>query len=519
MAQSKKKLSSETLIMILWVGAGLLALALLFSRAVFPELALLSIVIGAGLVAILGYLIHFNRKALKSRTAAYGLNTAVTVLLVIALVGVLNFLVNRYPGKLDLTKNKAHTLSDQTEKIVKGLNRTVKATVFAKMGPREQIRPLLDNYKGLNTKVEVEYVDPDKEPTRTKQLGIRKMGTVHLQIGPRDSKIEDVTEEKLTNALIKLLKEKSPTLCAVTGHGEKAMTSPEQEGYDAARKQLTAQAYEIKDLNLMQETKVPDTCDAIAILGPTKAFFDPEIKAIKAYLANGGRAVIASDINLKGGEFAPELNAVLADWHIKPLTALVVDPLSRMLGVDASVPILATYSKDSPITKDFQINCFFPFARPLEIIPGAPSDMKLQWLAQTTPKSWGVMDLGSLTRGEVRFNQGKDKAGPITTAIAVEGKQKDSKAPRATRLVVFGTSHFATNYYSRYGGNLDFFLNATSWVLEDESLISIRAKEEGPGKLELTAKQGMSILLLTVLFIPAIVAGAGVFVWWRRRKL
>ncbi|HCM38950.1 MAG: hypothetical protein A2X97_08780 [Bdellovibrionales bacterium GWA1_52_35] len=513
------KQSGKNLNLILWGAAGLLLLVLLFARAVFGEYLWLSIVVAVLLVVVLGFLVQQNRKALRSRTAAYGLNAGITILLVIGIVGVLNFLVARYPQKLDLTKNKIHTLSDQTVKLMRGLNKPVKATFFAKTGQREKTRPLLNNYKSLNPKFEVEFVDPDKEPTRAKQLGVKKYETLNLSVGTRDTKIEDVNEEKLTNALIKLLKDKPPVLCSLTGHGEKSFTSADAEGYETARKALVSQAYEVRDINLVQEQKVPESCDAIAVLGPVKSFFAPEVKILQEYLANGGRAVFALDVNLKGGEYAPELFPVLEAWHVKPVAALIVDPVSRMLGVDASVPILPTFSKEHAITKDFQAQCYFAFSRPLEILQGAPAGMNVQWLAQTTPKSWGVVDLAQLAKGQATFNADKDKAGPLTAAIAVEGKQKDSKATRNTRLVVFGSSQFATNNFSRYGGNIDFFLNAVSWTMEDESLISIRAKEEGASKIQISEKQGRFIFLLTVIALPLLIFASGVVVWVLRRRL
>jgi ABC-type uncharacterized transport system involved in gliding motility auxiliary subunit len=505
---------------LLWAALVALLLGMLFARAVYPELLWLTIVIAVPLVAVMGLLIQQNSNALRGRTAAYGLNSAITVLLVLGIVGVLNFLGSRYPQKLDLTKNKVHTLSDQTIKVVKGLQKPVKAVFFSNLQQREQFRPLLEDYKGLNPKFELEYVNPDREPTRAKQASIKKYGTLQLLSGTRDNKIEEPTEEKLTNALIKLLKDKTPTLCAVTGHGEKNFSGQDAEGFDTAKKGLTAQSYEVKDLNLIQEAKIPDTCDAIAILGPTKAYFAPELKLIGDYLDNGGRAIVALDVNVKGGaEFAPELTALLKDWNVKVNEAMIVDPLSKMLGVDASVPILASFSKESPITRDFTTNCYFPFARPLDVIPGAPSGLKVEWIAQTTPKSWAVTDMTALATGQVKFTEGKDRTGPLSAAIAVDGKRAPSKSPRNTRLVVFGTSHFATNNYSRFGGNIDFFLNSVSWVMEDESLISIRSKEEGPGKVELSNKQGTVIFLLTVFVIPLLTAIAGVVIWVMRRRL
>ena len=518
MSQFKNKTSSQATT-YLWMATVVLSLALLFAGALFSEYVWLSVILVVLLLGSLGGLVQQNQKALKSRSAAYGLNSAVTVVLVLGIIGVVNFLSSRYPLKWDLTKNKSHTLSDQTVKLVKGLKSPVKAAYFAKIQQREQQRPLFDNFKGLNPKFEIEYIDPDREPTRAKQYDIKKYGTLLLTVGSRENKVEDVTEEKLTNALIKLLKTKSPQLCTTSGHGEKLFSSQEAEGYQSVKKALGEQSYEVKELNILQEGKIPETCDALAILGPTKAFFEPESKAIQAYLANGGRALVALDINLKGGEYAPELMPILESWHVKPMTAMVVDPLSRMLGVDASVAILASFSKNNAITKDFQGNCAFPFTRPLEILPSAPAGMNVQWIAQTTPKSWGITDLKELSTGQVKFSEGKDKMGPLSAAVAVEGKQKDSKATRNTRLVVFGSSFFATNNFSRYAGNLDLFLNSVSWILEDESMISIHAKEEAPGKIELSQKAGTFIFLLTVIVIPLLISVGGVAIWAFRRKL
>jgi ABC-type uncharacterized transport system involved in gliding motility auxiliary subunit len=198
---------------------------------------------------------------------------------------------------------------------------------------------------------------------------------------------------------------------------------------------------------------------------------------------------------------------------------LIVDPFSRALGVDAAVPILATYSKENPITRDFQTNTFFPFSRPLESVSGGTPGLNVQWLAKTNPKSWAVMDLASISKGAIQFNPGKDKSGPLTVAMAVEGKQKDSKATKNTRLVVFGSSQFANNQYARFGGNLDFFMNSVSWAMQDESNISIRAKQEGPGKVEMTQKQATVIGLITVFVLPILIAVAGIVIWVLRKRL
>jgi ABC-type uncharacterized transport system involved in gliding motility auxiliary subunit len=518
MAQQKDNMGHSNRNGVLWAIAGASALGLLFARAVYPEYIWATIITAVLLIAALSVLMVENKKALLSRSAAYGANSAITVVLVIAIVGVINFLSSRYPYKIDTTKNKTHTLSDQTVKLVKGLKQPIKVTLFAKFNQKEAIRPLLENYKALNPKFEIEYVDPDREPTRAKESGIKKFNTVDLQIGKRESKVEDPTEEKLTNAIIKLLKDKTSTLCAVTGHGEKSFASTEADGYAMIKKSLLDQAYDEKDINIAQVGKIPDTCDAVAVIGASKSFFEPETKALREYLANGGRLIAALDLNVKGGESSPELLTILGEWGLKALPALVVDPIARAFNMDASVAIVATYSKISPITQDFQANTLFPISRPIDAVTPAIAGLTPIWIAQSTPNSWAVMDLASL-KGAIQFNEGKDKKGPLNVAMSVEGKQKDSKAPRNTRIVVFGSSSFANNQFSRMGGNLDLFMNSVAWTLEDESMISIRTKDDGPGRVEMSNKEGTVIGLLTVFVIPFLIASGGIVIWILRKRL
>lgn len=520
MTQNNKSLGrTQNLSMILWITSALFLFGLLVAVTMYPEHQWLTIILSVILLGNLGGLFYLNRKSLTGKTAAYGLNSAITVLLVFGIVGVINFIGYRYPQKLDLTHNKIHTLSDQTIKVVKGLKSPIKTVFYAKVQQKEQFRPLLENYKSLSPKFEVEYVDPDREPTRAKQAGIKKYGTLVMANGAHEAKVEDPTEEKLTNSLIKILKEKSPTLCSIMGHGEKAFASNDAEGYSSVKKALSDQSYEVTELNLVQEGKIPSTCDALAILGPSKSFFEAETKAIQEYLEKGGKAIIAIDINLKGSEHSPELVRILEQWYVKPQVAFVVDPISRMFGVDSSVAILASFSKDHPITRDFQPNCAFPFARPLEIMTNAPASLHIQWLGETTPKSWAITNFAQISKGEVKLDPAKDKQGPFHAAIAVEGKLKDSQATKNTRLVAFASSFFATNSFARYAGNLDFFVNSVSWVLEDESLISIRAKDSSFGRIELSQKAGTFVFLLTVVAIPLIIAVGGIVIWALRKKL
>ena len=97
--------------------------------------------------------------------------------------------------------------------------------------------------------------------------------------------------------------------------------------------------------------------------------------------------------------------------------------------------------------------------------------------------------------------------------------ERPGSGQKKSRSVVFGSASFANNTFSRMLSNSDLFLNAAAWVLEDDSSISIRPKEQDGGKIEMTQSQGLMVFLLSVVVMPLGVGAAGVAFWARRRRL
>lgn len=448
-----------------------------------------------------------------NRQTNLGIHSVTMTVLVLCILGVLNFLVSQYPKKLDLTRQKIHTLSDQTTKVVSELNQPIQLTYFARPEEREKNRPLLENIRGLSRQITLEYVDPAKEPVRTQEAGIKQSGTLQLATSTRNLKIEGLDEEKFTNTLIKLLKTKTLEWCILTQHGERDLNSTQSEGYQTVKTALQQQNYTVKDINLITEGKIPSTCSALAVLGPKKSLFPQEIKLIQDYLSQNGKALFAFDsviTSQQSQDTAQEWKTIFDSYGVTIGTGLIIDPVSKALQLEPTMPIVASYSKDSPITKDFKGNTIFPLSRPLIVSKTLPPDVKVESLAMTTPNSWAEKDTSSLKKGAVKLDP-EDQKGPLTVAVSITTKKN--------RLVVLGSSHLATNQFSKFGNNLDFFMNSVSWIVDDESLISIRSKEDIGGKIELTQNAGTWIFLVVVIFLPLIIAITGIIIWIRRKKL
>ena len=508
--------------LILWILLGVLLLTCAIVRILMPDVLWLNILVGVSTLAVGGVLVYENKAIFAERSTQFLINSIVTAILVIGIVGVLNFIAFKYPERIDLTKNKLHTLSDQTAKAVQGLKKDLKITFFSRAQQKEEFRGLLDRYRSLSTKVIIEYADADKEMVRLQQLQIKQANTAYIEYGEKNAKVESPSEEKLTNAILKLAKERSNTLCAVTGHGEAAFTEAAGGGLSLIQQELERQQIVVKAFDIPQtkDGKVSLDCDALAIIGPKKTFTSDELNVLRTYLDGGGRALIALDVEPSGKEPNPELLALLKKWHVDVVNAIVLDPRDNAVQLGPVGVVIRTFSKEHPITREMAgMLGVFPALRPVLPLPNPPGSLTVTSLAKTGDAAWAEKDFASIAGGQPGRDPRTDLVGSSSIAVTAEGKLDQSTAPRSTRLAVIGNSLFATNNFSRNGVNKDFLLNSLSWVLEDESMISIRARDDVGGRIEMSP-QALNLTLLGLFIVtPALVLIFGIAVWIRRRKL
>jgi ABC-type uncharacterized transport system involved in gliding motility auxiliary subunit len=510
------KLGRKELARFLWTLAAAMLVAGYLRYTIQGELLQFSkilLIVGAALtVAAIAigfpYIVAFFSK----RSSKLGTNTAILTIAVIAILVFVNFAGFRHHKRFDLTNEKLFTLSDQTKKIVGGLQNDVTVIRFSKSADI-LLNDLMSEYTNLSPHMKFQNVDPQQKLDVAKQYGATRLGDVIASYGSRYEHIEpsgraEISEEDITTTLLKLTRDKSKTVCFVTGHGEKSLTDTSGTGYSAADQGLKKETYANKSVNLVSENGVPSDCDVLVIAGPTQAYFPQEVAMISKYLDAGGKVLIEID-----PETDPKLGEIFQAWNIDVGNNFALDAsgMGQLMGAGPAIPLVTDFGS-SPITKNFGTNSmtFFPLARTVAIADKSKTDPEAVELLKTSPRSFTT---ANLNHKEIKYDPKTDTRGPLTLAVAANRKSGD----KSERLVVIGDSDFASNRAIGDYRNGDLFYNTVDWLAQDENLISIRPKSAANRRVTMTEAQEAALKWLNLVFLPGLVILSGVYIWWKRR--
>ena len=471
-----------------------------------------------------------NTAWLKKRQTRYTAYAATYILVILAVLGAVNFLANRYNKSYDSTANKQFSLSDQTIKVVGNLKKDVNITYFDESTRFPQARDLLDRYQTLSPKLHINYIDPVRKPQQARAAGFRRDAPILVDSGIRKEEAKTLSEEEITGALIRSLKTGERNACFVLGSGEHGIDDSGRTGYSSIKEALEKNNYKTRTVSLLGgaqpappadaksaappaagKPEVPKDCTLLIVGGPKYAYTEPETAAIKTYVENGGKGLFLLDPPV-GGEATPnpELVKLLGGWGITPNADLALDTsgIGQIFGMGPEVPLVANYDTHPIVREMKDVATAFPLCRTLEVKSGDKTTAEK--LFSTSDNSYATSNIKS---ERIAIDTKKDKKGPLVLAAA-----GTYSGPTQGRFVVVGSSLWASNSFIRFNGNRDLFLNMVNWLTSDEDLISIRPREPEDRRLNITPQKMNLVFWLSVVFFPlAVVASGVVSTWWRRR--
>jgi ABC-type uncharacterized transport system involved in gliding motility auxiliary subunit len=478
-------------------------------------------------------------------------NLLFTVLF-LAVVGLLGWLSTRYSTQFDWTANSRHTLSEASRKVLDLLQGPVTITAYARENQqlRQQIRDQVERYSRYKKDVALNFVNPDTQPDKVRELGITTDGELTVEYQGRTDKLQEAGETTLTNALQRLATAEKRHVVFLEGHGERSPQGQANHDLNQFADELERKGITVSMVNLAVTSAIPDNTDVLVLAGPRANLLPGEVGLIQGYVKKGGNLLWLADPGDLHG-----LDALAGQLNLKFLPGTVVDASTQLLGIDDPTFALVADYPHHPITLGFQAMTMFPAAAAIE--KSDRSEFEQEPLLSTLPRSW--TETGAI-QGKVLFEPDKgERQGPLNIGYALTrqitppepekkaepakdnppktepaqkaeaGKKPENekkaeepkeKAPKPTtqRIVVIGDGDFLSNAFLGNGGNLDLGINIVQWLGRSDALINIPSKTAPDRKLELSPIASGVIAAGFLFVLPLALVGAGATIWFKRRR-
>ncbi len=469
---------------------------------------------------LLGYM---DRKDRAFRAATrFGINAVVSVLFLAAILMFLQTMSYRHGSRIDTTINRRFSLSEQTVEVLGRLDENLYIYCFFKETDdnKTRLEDLLKEYGSRSASVRYTFIDPDKNPVEARRHDISEYGTIILKKGGTTRIVFEISEQAITNAILRMITGDTKLVYFVMGHSERSISDMENRGLSMLKSALDNENFRSEELFLPRAGRIPQDCDILVIASPRMELFEQERVIIEEYLFGGGKALFFID---PPGPI-PGLNDIMGRYGIEVNRDLVVYRKGKLISGNNLTPVVTRYG-DHPITNGFRQPTFYQNARSVSLKTSPPTGAAAEIICFTDEEAYGETDIETLLNGKTQFVQGEDSKGPLGLAAASEliispdpGSGRDGQQPGTSRIVVFGNGDFASNARFSLSGNRDLIMNSFNWLLGEEDLITIRPTDPLKQPLMLTRRQGRIIFWVPVIGMPALFALLGIAVIAHRRR-
>ncbi|WP_224368412.1 GldG family protein [Hyalangium versicolor] len=436
-----------------------------------------------------------------------------------------NYIAFKKNKSWDLTKAKIFTVAPQTSSTVKGLKEKVHVLAF--LPPNnpyyDTVEQLFQLYQAeAPDKFDYAFKDPQRNPDLAAKYQLKEGQTTIVLVrgeGPNatHTTLGTISEQELTNALIKLNAVGTQKVYFITGHGEWPLEAeppaPGQpsDSLSELAKQLLQEGYTADELNLVGQKEVPRDAALVIIAGAKTPYTAPEQETLRQYLAAGGRMLYFAEANSE-----PKLDELLGEYGVEVDKGIAADP---QFNAGNPYMIVSLFYGEHELTQPLRqrkLNLQFPTARSLTVLrQGMAAGVKVESVVLTSPFAW----VETTPAADATPSDG-EKSGQLTLVAAATRDTKNAQDKRfdEARVVVVGDSELLLDPNWGYEANRNLVLNALGWATNQVEKITIRPPDREVSTLEMDRGMLEHIRFVSTDLLPLSLMGVGLAIWLSRRN-
>jgi len=479
-------------------------------------------------------------QAISGRASRFSLNLTFYTAIFLGLLVAVNWLASQHNRSWDTTEEGVYSLSRESVEVIRNLKEPLKivSVLGAEIADRQDLNEFFGRYRDQNrSRVSLDIIDPRSEPHLLDHYEIRPGNVVYLQYGEGDNssvvRLNERTEEAVTNAIIKLTRGAARNIYYVVGHDQPSLESDEPTGLKEFASALKDAHLSMSPLFLGERAEIPSDASAVILAAPKRSMLPEERQLLLDYVDGGGSLLMLSNPQTSG-----DIKMLAQEFGLKVGDNVVIDQIQRLFSGPSlgAQPVVRDYVSH-PITRNMSENdiTIFNIASTVSALENDTLSEESDKITRTellysSPTAWAETNLEALFDPEqpVAILEDDDIMGPVPLAAvyekkldAVAGDEEnsiDASFKKASRVVVFGDLDWMLNANINVYANRDLLLNTVSWLVGEEGGVII-----GTGSLRASfapIPRNTFMLILTSSFIvPELILILGFFIWWRRKAI
>lgn len=479
---------------------------------------------------------------LRKKLIANRLSTILLVAVLIAIIWGINLWADsKNLAQIDVTENHLYSLTNTSKDQLKSLDKDVMVYLYG-FTKDSDLYQFIQQYNAFNKKISYEIITESTNYEAVTKYGLGTYSALVIVCGDKDRTIYpdyefssydydtgesiDITEETITNAILKVSSDDPVKVYFATGNGEYGTND-----LQTLSTYLEEEVYETEDLNLMTITEIPEDCDILAIMSPEEDLTDTQAELIKTYVNNGGNLLVCALVP-SSSDFT-NLQSILALYGAKIEKGLLYEGDSRYyLAYQNSSPLpyvlIPEFSNESLISSSLSTSnnqmAIMPWSQAVTITDVEDENVQVTSgsIVYTSQNCYNITDYSNGITSSVLNNLDKSTyviGSELTRTVNNGEEEKESK------LVVYGNGTFFFDSY-RDGnvqistmsnpGNINLIMNTFAELGDEENLITVRKSTNVKDFKKTEADD--RIVKLIIFGIPVLIILFGIVVWNRRKS-